>query len=296
MESVRLKSRAKINLALSVRDKRDDGYHNILSIMEAIELADEIYIENIDDGIKIECDNEDIPIDNRNLAYIAAKKIKDITGINKGVSIKIKKNIPVGAGLAGGSANAAAVLRGLNKLWALEFADDKLAEIGMEIGSDVPFCTISKTCLVSGKGEKLEILPSLPSIWILLIKPKDISISSKWAYNELDKIGIYNKVDIKEIKKAIYARDIELIGKRLFNDFEYPVGLKYPIIKRIKQLLLKNNALGSAMSGSGPTVFGIFRDKKQGQKAISAIRQEIDGYFYLCRNYNRGGDIFWTRN
>lgn len=291
MESITLKARAKINLALDVKNKRADGYHNIVSIMEAVELADTVYLETINQGIKIECDNTAVPIDEKNIAFTAAEKIIDLTGIDKGVFIRIQKNIPIGAGLAGGSSNAAAVLKGINTLWDIGFSTDELIKIGIEIGADVPFCILNTTCLVSGIGERLDILPPLPTVWILLIKPKGVAVSTKWAYTELDKISIMNKVDIEDIKESIYSKNVDKIAKQMFNVFEYPIGEKYPVIKEIKKLLLENNALGSVMSGSGPTVFGVFKNKIHAQDAMEIIKQRIDGEFYLCRNYNCGGGI-----
>lgn len=291
LKSITLKARAKINLALDVKNKRADGYHNIVSIMEAVELADIVYLETIKKGIEIECDNIYVPNDERNLAFTAAEKIINITGMDKGIFIRIQKNIPIGAGLAGGSSNAAAVLKGINTLWDIGFLTDELIKTGIEIGSDVPFCLLNTTCLVSGIGEKLDILPPLPPVWIVLVKPEGVSVSTKWAYDELDKIRILNKVDIEDIKKSVYSKNIDEVTKRMFNVFEYPIGEKYPVIKEIKNLLLENNALGSVMSGSGPTVFGVFKDKKYAQNAMEIIKQKIDGEFYLCRNYNRGGGI-----
>lgn len=296
MESITLKARAKINLTLDVKNKRADGYHNIVSLMEAVELADIVYLETIKKGIEIECDNIYVPKDEKNIAFTAAEKIINIKGIDKGIFIRIQKNIPMGAGLAGGSSNAAAVLKGINTLWGTGFSTDELVKIGIEIGSDVPFCILNTTCLVSGMGERLDILPHLPPIWILLIKPKGVSVLTKWAYDELDKIRVWNKVDINALKQSVYSKNIDKIAKQMYNVFEYPIGKKYPVINKIKKLLLENNALGSVMSGSGPTVFGLYKNKKYAQNAMEIIKQKIDGEFYLCRNYNRGGGIHWTGN
>ena len=288
MDAITVKARAKINLALDVLNKRPDGYHEVDMIMETIDLADTISLETRKRGIEVECNLAEIPLDESNLAFAAARKIIGDLGIDKGIYIKIYKTIPVCAGLAGGSSNAAAVLKGINFMWNLGLSEEQLVEIGRELGADVPFCILNKTAHATGIGEKLKVLPPVPPVWIALVKPYGISVSTAWAYSEIDKMRVREKPDIEGMKKAILSGKLEDIGKKMSNVFEEIIAHKYPVIRKIKGLFLENHALGSIMSGSGPTVFGLFKNKKHARQALDAVKQELNGEFFLCKNYNAG--------
>jgi 4-diphosphocytidyl-2-C-methyl-D-erythritol kinase len=258
MEKIKLRANAKINLFLNVINKRKDGYHNIKTIFQEISLFDEIYIEEIKNGIKIICDSAGIPTDKRNLVYKAADLIKKHSNIKKGVLIKIKKRIPIGAGLGGGSSDASAVLKGLNKLWHLNLSKKELIEIGKRIGADVPFFIEGGRCMAVGIGEILKSIPVKKNEWYVIVKP-DFEISTKYVYSQLTKPG-------KNCKITQY-----------YNKLEEVVVPLYPEIKEIKEKLLKYGAKISLMSGSGSCVFGIVNRQNTGKKIKNILKK--DGYF-----------------
>ncbi|MFC1511424.1 4-(cytidine 5'-diphospho)-2-C-methyl-D-erythritol kinase [Candidatus Margulisiibacteriota bacterium] len=246
---MKLKAYAKINLSLRVLDQRPDGFHNIESIMQTVSLHDCITLSLIPAGIEVTCDNPKVPLGPANLAYKAA----ELAGA-KGLKIHIEKRIPMAAGLAGGSADAAAVLFGLK-------ADPAIAE---QVGSDVPFCLVGGTCLVGGRGEKVtRTQPPVPSTYILVCP--DIEISAKWAYDEWDR------------QKAKGKRQ-EAKG---LNDLEPVVAAKYPVINEIKEKLLSLGCSAAQMSGSGPAVFGIVRQKAEAEKIFTKIKEEYSRSFVV---------------
>jgi len=270
MNLIKLKARAKVNLSLDVLAKRPDGYHDIKTIMQTIELHDRVFIEEAKSGIEVLCKNRWVPTDGRNIAYKAAEKLKLHFGIDKGVKIRIEKNIPVSAGLAGGSSDAAAVLKGMNSLFELNLKENEVMEIGKTIGADVPFCIKGGTMLAEGIGEILTPLKPLPVTHMVLIKPK-IGISTAWVYGNLNVKNLTNRPDTNIIIKYIESGNINCLAKDMRNVLETVTCSKYGVIGEIKQKLINLGALGSMMSGSGPTVFGIFSDEISAKKAYEAM-------------------------
>jgi len=259
MREIVLKSHGKINLGLDVLYKRDDGYHEINTIMQQIDLSDTLIIkENNKEDIVIKTDNKDLPLDSSNLIYKAWAKIKEKTGIKKGIEVVVEKNIPIAAGLAGGSSNAATVLKGLNELWQLGLAEEDLQKIGLEIGADVPFCITGGTALAEGIGEKLTKLKSFKDINLLLVNP-GMQILTAEVYASLRPNG-KRKMNIEKVIEFIENNDLYALAKSIVNVMEEVVIKKNPIILEIKEDLLDCGALCSLMSGSGPTVFGLFDD------------------------------------
>jgi 4-diphosphocytidyl-2-C-methyl-D-erythritol kinase len=283
--SLCLRAPAKINWFLGVLDKRPDGYHNILSIMQCISLFDEIVLEHAD-ALEIICDTGIPP--EENLAYKAALLLQKHASYNAGVRVTLRKTIPASAGLGGGSSDAAAVLEGLNRLWALGLPYEELASIAIQIGSDVPFFLCGPSAIVQGKGELIETAEITESYILLLVKP-EISISSRWAYASLDKLRTHtgdkgkltkNPANIKLFCQALNSRNIASLGTMLHNDLEGVVAEQAPVIREIKNALLKEGAIISAMSGSGPTMFGVFQDKDCAEKAAETIKSSIvDGWY-----------------
>jgi 4-diphosphocytidyl-2-C-methyl-D-erythritol kinase len=263
MEEVVIDAHGKINLALDVLYLRDDGYHEINTIMQQIDLKDTITLRNIEgDRAIIECNSKEVPLDETNLAYKAWKKIVEKTNLTRGIHIRIDKNIPVAAGLAGGSTNAAAVLKGLNILWNLNLSQERLMEIGAEIGADVPFCILGGTAHARGIGEKLKKIRSFSNKLILLAnigKP----VSSAYVYNKLDLDNRSKRIDVDKIVEYIEEDDVKKVAENMENIMEQVVIKEYPIIAQIKEDMVRYGALGSIMSGSGPTVFGIFDDEEK---------------------------------
>ncbi len=284
MNKLKLKAYAKINLSLDVLNKRDDGYHNVEMIMQQIGLYDEIYLKKIDKGIIIDTDCEYLPIDKSNIVYKAAKIIIDKYKLNTGIYIYIKKNIPIAAGLAGGSTDAAAVLKGINTMFSLGLTTDKLLDIGKEIGADVPFCILGGAALAEGIGEKLTQIHGLKSGWIVLSKP-NIGVSTADAYNNLNLNAIENRPDTEKLIVALENGNIYDISKLLCNVFEEGIFEKHPIVKKIKTKMIQYGALGCLMSGSGPTVFGIYKTYARAKSAYEKLKL-IYNQTYLVRTHN----------
>ena len=277
---LKVKAYAKINLFLDIEGRRDDGFHDILSVMQTVSLLDEVSLEPINDGIEL---SNEIGIEKeRDLAYRAAKLFFEQSGIRGGVKIKVEKRIPMGAGLAGGSADAAAVLRGLNELYGEPFSKEELAEIGLALGSDVPFCVIGGTKITRGRGEIMTDMPKMPDCAIVVAIGDD-HVSTPAQFAELDRrfdnfVGYRVKNEFVEgIEKAFLEGDFN-VSPQLYNIFEI-TGRYSP---EIKEIMSKNKALGRLMSGSGSSVFGIFADDADAKKAEAEL---IDhGYrAFICR-------------
>ncbi|MFT8322985.1 MAG: 4-(cytidine 5'-diphospho)-2-C-methyl-D-erythritol kinase [Bacillus sp. (in: firmicutes)] len=273
-----VKAPAKINLSLDVLNKRPDGYHEVEMIMTTIDLADrlELTLEEKDE-IKIISLNRFVPDDQRNLAYQAAKLLKDKFNITKGVTIKIEKNIPVAAGLAGGSSDAAAVLRGLNKLWNLGLSIDVLAEIGSEIGSDVSFCVYGGTALATGRGEIIKELPAPPICWVVLAKPF-IGVSTADIYKRLD-VGKIDHPKTDKMIQSIYDGSYDNMCRSVGNVLEDVTLNLYSEVAQIKEQMKKFGADAVLMSGSGPTVFGLIHHDSRMNRVYNGLRGFCDQVF-----------------
>lgn len=274
MEELIIEAYGKVNLALDVIRKRNDGYHDINTIMQQIDLKDIVTIKDREKGIKIECDNPEVPVDSSNLVYTAWEKMKEKAKIDRGVHIIIEKNIPVASGLAGGSTDAAAVLKGLNKLWKLNFSTKELMDIGVSIGADVPYCIMGGTALAEGIGEKLKILKSFSNKLILLANP-GISVSTAHVYNSLRLDKIEKSPDMDMLVQAVENDDIYTLAKNMGNVLEQVTVEEFSQIKTIKEDMIRYRALGSLMSGSGPTVFGLFDDEKKLVKCKEYLEKKV---------------------
>lgn len=273
-----VKAPAKINLSLDVLHKREDGYHEVEMIMTTIDLADRLELTLLEqDKIKIISHNRFVPDDQRNLAYQAALLLKERFHVKKGVSMVIEKSIPVAAGLAGGSSDAAAVLRGLNKLWNLGLTIDELAEIGSEIGSDVSFCVYGGTALATGRGEIITELPAAPTCWVILAKPF-IGVSTADVYRRLDLNGV-NHPKTKAMVHAIETGDYEMVCSLLGNVLEEVTFPLHPEVAQIKEQMKRFGADAVLMSGSGPTVFGLVRHDSRMQRIYNGLRGFCDQVF-----------------
>lgn len=277
MRNIIVKAQAKINLSLDVLRKRQDGYHDVKMIMQLINLHDIVELTKISKGIKVVCRNSYIPEGKGNIAYKAAAVLKEMFGF-EGVKIYIDKMIPVAAGLGGGSADAAAVLYGINKLFSLGLSEEELMKIGKSIGADVPFCIKGGTAIAEGIGDIITPVKPLPKVFIVLVKP-NFGVSTPWVYQNLDLTGIKRRPDTEKLISYIEAGDIKNVAENMVNVLEEVTVERYPEIENIKRSLMEHGALGSMMSGSGPTVFGIFdsqekaehafnKHKKKGQKSI----------------------------
>ncbi|MDD4496102.1 MAG: 4-(cytidine 5'-diphospho)-2-C-methyl-D-erythritol kinase [Eubacteriales bacterium] len=271
---INLKARAKINLSLDVLGKRPDGYHEIRTIMQSLELHDKVTVWEIEKGIELQCNNPLIPCDSRNTAFKAAGLMLDRYLPGKGVGIRIEKNIPVAAGLAGGSADAAEVLKGINRLFELGLSEGQLMETGKRVGADVPFCIKGGTALAEGIGEKITPIASMPATYVLLVCP-NIAVRTAEVYERLNLCKISERPDIVELIKHIEVGKLDRLGKCMVNVLETVTAKEYKIIGEIKSRLMKAGAFASLMSGSGPTVFGLFKEKSGAIEGKRAIEAEI---------------------
>ena len=273
MDEISLKALAKINLGLDVLGKREDGYHEVRMVMQTIHLYDRVEIKKTrSPHIHVETNLYYLPVNEDNLVYRAAKLMKDEFQIKEGVRIVLQKFIPVAAGLAGGSSDAAAVLVGMNRIFNLGLKQNKLMELGLKIGADVPFCIMRGTALAEGIGEKLTALPPIPKCPVLIAKPA-ISVSTKAVYEGLKLYDGMEHPDIDGVMEGIQQKDLKGVASHMGNILETVTIPMYPVIEDIKKLMLENGALNAMMSGSGPTVFGLFPNEKEIRRAYEALKQ-----------------------
>lgn len=272
MRQIELKALAKINLGLDVLGRRENGYHDVRMVMQSIYLYDDVKIERIEEpGIEIETNLFFLPTGEGNIAYKAADLLIREFDIKEGVRITLKKHIPVAAGMAGGSSNAAAVLFGMNRLFGLKLSREELMERGVKLGADVPYCIMRGTVLAEGIGEELSVLPAMPKCTVLIAKPP-ISVSTKVVYEALDSSEIQKHPDIDGLLAGLEKGDLREIASHMGNVLEDVTIPMHPVIEQIKQEMKDAGALNAMMSGSGPTVFGLFENKMEARKAQERIR------------------------
>lgn len=284
MASITVEAPAKINLTLDVLGKRADGYHEMKMVMQSVSLADTLVLTlEPGDGIFLSTNLGFLPADQRNLAVAAAACFQEATGVKIGkLCIDLKKRIPVCAGTAGGSSDAAAVLRGLNELLGTGLTIKELAKIGESVGSDVPYCVLGGTALAEGRGEILTPLPVLPGCWVVLAKP-NFPVSTPEYFARLDGQRVRCHPDTAGVVAALEAKDLPGVARRLFNVFEEVLTpRRRNQVEELKQVMLHHGALGACMSGTGPTVFGLFEERKPAEEACAAVKE-------LCR------DVFLAR-
>lgn len=284
---ISLKALAKINLGLDVVRRREDGYHEVRMIMQTIHLYDRLDIKRTQEpGIQIQTNLSFLPVNENNLIYKAAKLLMDEFSITDGVSVKLDKRIPVAAGMAGGSTDAAAMLIGVNRLFSLGLTKRQLMERGVQIGADVPYCIMRGTALAEGIGEALSPLPPMVKCPVLIAKPS-ISVSTKFVYQNLKLDDTTIHPDIDRLIDDIKAKNLHDIAAHMGNVLETVTIPNYPVIDEIKKHMLSNGALGAMMSGSGPTVFGLFDNEDTAKKAYKAMRSShLARQVYLTSVYN----------
>lgn len=273
MYQLKLKAYGKINLGLDVLRKRSDGYHEVRMIMQTVDLYDSIYIKRTKaSGIRLTTNLPYLPGDESNLVYKAAKLLMEEYGITDGVDISLRKFLPVAAGMAGGSTDCAAALKGMNELFELGLSEEELKMYGIRLGADVPYCIMGGTALAEGIGEKLTRLRPVPKMHLVVAKPP-ISVSTKFVYTALKADEIEVHPDIDGMMKAIERGDMEGIVSRIGNVLESVTEPAYPVITEIKACMRECGCMGTLMSGSGPTVFGVFETKEAAQHAKQVIRE-----------------------
>lgn len=274
MDKLELRALGKINLGLDVLGRRENGYHDVRMVMQTVYLYDQIFMTKTKTpGIRLETNLFFLPVDQNNLAYRAAKMLIDEFGITRGVHITLYKKIPVSAGMAGGSSNAAAVLYGMNRMFDLGLTEQELMERGVKLGADVPYCIMRGTVLAEGIGEILTPLAPCPRCYVLLAKPP-ISVSTKLVYERLDSRAVMDHPDIDGIIKGLDRQDIRQVAVCMGNVLEQVTISEYPVIEEIKNVMKKKGALGAMMSGSGPTVFGLFENRQDARRVADKIKEQ----------------------
>lgn len=287
---MRLRAMAKINLGLDVLGKRSDGYHEVRMVMQTVYMYDTVDLTmRVRPGITVETNLPFLPVDKGNLVYRAAQLLTEEFGLKNGLHIRLEKHIPVAAGMAGGSSDAAAVLVGVNRMFHLGLSRDALMERGVRLGADVPYCVMRGTALAEGIGEKLTPLPSAPDCHILIAKPP-ISVSTRYVYENLRLDPETAHPDIDRLLTGIRGENLAEVAAGLGNVLETVAVPAWPVIGEIKEQMLENGALGALMSGSGPTVFGVFGDGRRAKQARDALRRSgIARIVYLTRLFHNGG-------
>lgn len=279
---------AKINLALDVLGKRQDHYHEVAMIMQGISLYDKLTLSPAAD-IEVVTNRADLAGDDSNLAYRAAALMRDSYAPGCGAHIELVKNIPIAAGLAGGSADAAAVLRGVNRLWDLRLTLPELLSIGARLGSDVPFCLVLGTMLATGRGEVLTALPDLPACYVVLAKP-NVSVSTAWVYRNYRPEKAGQRPDIEKMADSIKNQDMDGVSKYAANVLESVTVPVYPEIRQLKNIMMANGALLSLMSGSGPTVFGITSNIEHARHIEQELKRQTAAKIMLAHTIGKMGD------
>lgn len=287
MDKIELKAYGKINIGLDVIRKREDGYHDLDMIMQTVGVYDDVIISR-EDGtqtyeIEVSTDADVLPNDKGNLAFMAAKVLMEAYDIKAKVKIHINKRIPIAGGMAGGSADCAAVLRGVNQLFQLGLTDEQLQEYGVKLGADVPYCIVGGTKRAQGIGEILTDLPTPPKCYVIIAKP-DAFVSTKFVYSHIRPAQIENHPDIDGIIESIKAGDLYGMCEKIANVMEDVTIPEYPIIQKVKDILKSNGAVNALMSGSGPTVFGIYDDEEKAKQSMDVLSgKEFVSQLYLTK-------------
>ena len=268
---------AKINLSLDVLGQRGDGYHIVEMVMQTIDLCDHISLEARDDEqIQVHCSHPYVPGGQDNLTYKAADLMRTLAGKNNlGVTIKIAKNIPVAAGLGGGSADAAAVLKGLNQLWGVNFSDVQLAQAGLQLGADVPFCLMGGTALARGIGEELTRLPAPAKLWVVLLKP-NVGVSTADVYTNYTAGAVQQRPNTRSLIAALSSGHLEAVPMAMANVLESVTFPRLPVLRHLKQKAMEFGALAALMSGSGPTIFALTAEYRRAEAIYNGLRRQVE--------------------
>lgn len=273
MEKIVCKAMAKVNLGLDVLRRRQDGYHEVRMIMQSVDLYDVLTFEKTEAaGIVIRTNKKNIPTDQRNLIYKAADLLMQKYSITDGLCVTLEKRIPMAAGMAGGSTDAAAVFVAMNELFSLHMTQESMCELAVTIGADVPYCIVGGTVLAEGIGEKLTKLADAPACTLLIAKPS-VGVSTKYVYENLHADKIRQHPDVDGMLTAIYEDDLDGVAKRLGNVLETVTVKAYPVIEKLKSWMIEHGAVNALMSGSGPTVFGIYKEAQEAQRACEQLRK-----------------------
>lgn len=270
MKELHLNAYAKVNLGLSVLRRRDDGYHEVETVLHTIGLHDVITLRETGDGVRVFADSTEVPTGEDSLLYRAAAMLRAEHGVTRPVEIEVKKQIPIAAGLGGGSANAAVVLMGLAQMWKLRLDGRALHALAGRLGADVPFFLTGGAAVARGRGERIHPLPPLPSTWVVVARPP-VSVLTEWAYQQIRPSEITHRPDITKLSDAVTRHDVPAVGRLLGNVFEDVIIPHHPIIAEVKAAILRGEAYGAVMSGTGPTVFGLMANEAAARRVADAL-------------------------
>jgi 4-diphosphocytidyl-2-C-methyl-D-erythritol kinase len=285
VKELHLNAYAKVNLTLDVGQERPDGYHEIESVMHTIALHDSITLRETGAGTEVIVrDGEGVPADQRNLVARTAELLREMFGVTRPLQIELTKRIPVAAGLGGGSSDAAMTLLGLAQMWKLRLDGREMLALATRLGADVPFFLEGGGAVARGKGERITYLPPLPTTWMVLARPR-IEISTAWAYRQLPPGGVATHPDTAAMIEAVKREDVRAVGRLLCNVFEEVMIQQYPIIAELKARILRGEAYGAAMSGTGPTVFGLMANEAAARKMADDLRALPDVDVYVTRTF-----------
>lgn len=284
MKELRLNAYAKINLGLDVLGRRDDGYHDIATVLHTISLHDAITLREDGDGLQVQADDPAIPTGPDSLVYRAAALLREAYGITRPLQVEIRKRIPVAAGLGGGSADAAVTLIGLCQMWKLRLDGRELRTLAAQLGADVPFFLQGGAAVARGRGERLQALRPLPATWVVLARPR-VPVLTAWAYGQIRPEAITRRPDIPALVAALTRGDVPGVGRLLGNVFEEVVAAHHPVIVEIKAQILRGEAYGAAMTGTGPTVFGLMANEAAARRVAEQLQGVPDVDVYVARTF-----------
>ncbi len=284
MKELHLNAYAKVNLALNVLEKRDDGYHEVETVLHTVVLHDLITLRESGDGIRVMTDGEALPSDATNLVYRVAALLQEQYSVQRPVEIEVRKHIPIAAGLGGGSADAAMTLMGLAQMWKLRLDARELHTLAARLGSDVPFFLGGGAAVARGRGERVTPLPPLPPTWVVLARPR-VPVLTEWAYRHFQPAGITKRPDIPMLVEAIRRRDVPAVGRLLCNVFEEFIAARHPIVAELKARILRGEAYGAGMSGTGPTVFGLMANEAAARRVVEDLKTVEGLDVFLTRTF-----------
>lgn len=283
MKELRLNAYAKVNLGLNVLQRRADGYHEVETVLHTVALHDEIVLREAGDGIRVTADL-DIPTGPDSLVYRAAALLREQLGVQRPVEIEIRKRVPIAAGLGGGSADAAVTLMGLAQMWKLRLDGRELHALAARLGADVTFFLTGGAALARGRGERVQTLPPLPTTWVVLARPR-IEVLTEWAYRQIQPAGVTRRPDIAQLVDAVTRRDVPAVGRLLGNVFEEIIAAHHPIVGELKAQVLRGEAYGAAMTGTGPTVFGLMANEAAARRVAEQLAGRADVDVFVTRTF-----------
>ncbi|MDR7417747.1 MAG: 4-(cytidine 5'-diphospho)-2-C-methyl-D-erythritol kinase [Armatimonadota bacterium] len=284
MKELHLNAYAKVNLGLDVLQRREDGFHEVETVLHTIALHDDIFLREQGEGIRVIADHEAIPTGTDSLVYRAAAALRDEHGVKRPVEIEIRKKIPIAAGLGGGSADAAVTLMGLCQMWKLRLDGRDLTAVASRLGSDIAFFLTGGAALARGRGERVQRLPALPATWVVLARPR-FPVLTEWAYKQITPVQVMQRPDVAALVDAVRRRDVPAVGRLLGNVFEEVVGAHHPIIGELKAQILRGEAYGASMTGTGPTVFGLMANEAAARRVAETLSARADVDVFVTRTF-----------